>query len=128
MALFPLPARLWGEVGGERHVRVWIAADVLLGVGTALMYPALQAGAADEANPSCRGLALGLYRFIRDMGYVFGALACGHLTDSIGYENTFYVNATLLGALAILFLVLYRQAVPTGPVLRYIYWRGSSSL
>lgn len=90
-ALYAAPGLLWGAKGDLRHVGVWIFCDVLLGLGTALAYPALQAGAADEVDPINRGVALGFYRFIRDMGYVVGAIVCGHLTDAVGYEWTFLV-------------------------------------
>lgn len=92
-ALYAVPSLLWGPEGDFRHVQVWIFCDVLLGLGTALAYPSLQAGAADEVDPINRGVALGFYRFIRDMGYVVGAVVCGHLTDAVGYEWTFLVVA-----------------------------------
>jgi len=114
MCLYAVPGRAWGFEGDERHFVTWVAADAVLGIGTAMMYPSLQAGAADEADPSCRGLALGLYRFVRDMGYVVGAIACGHLTDRIGYEATFVVNGALLGLLFFGFVVFYHQSTATG--------------
>ena len=106
MALFSLPNYLWGAEGDDRHYRVWVVSDVLLGIGTALVYPALQAGAADEVDPKNRGIALGFYRFVRDMGYVVGAIVCGHLSDWIGYEMTFLVNAAVLSA-ALLSMILF---------------------
>lgn len=97
MALYPVAGTLWGEVGDSRHILLWTFCDVLLGIGTAFAYPALQAGAADEVDPINRGVALGFYRFIRDMGYVVGALVCGRLTDALGYDITFYVVAFVMG-------------------------------
>lgn len=99
-ALYTIPGILWGPQGDYRHVGVWIFCDVLLGLGTALAYPALQAGAADEVDPVNRGLALGFYRFVRDCGYVFGALICGALQDAVGFEWTFvFVALTMTVAL-----------------------------
>jgi MFS family permease len=86
---------------------VWIVADVLLGIGTAMSYPSLQAGVADEINPIHRGVGLGVYRFIRDMGYVVGALICGRLTDSIGYMDTFLVVTAVLGSSLLSIIFLY---------------------
>jgi MFS family permease len=97
-AMYAVPGILWGTQGDFRHVSVWIFCDVLLGLGTALAYPALQAGAADEVDPVNRGVALGFYRFTRDMGYVVGAIVCGHLTDAVGYEWTFLVVALCMTA------------------------------
>lgn len=107
MVIYVLPSYCWGVAAGSKHFHVWVAADVLLGFGTALAYPALQAGAADEVDPAYRGLALGFYRFSRDMGYVLGAIVCGPLTDAIGYEDTFLVNGTVLCLAFILLLVFY---------------------
>ena len=112
MALFTIPGYLWGAEGDQRHYRVWIFADVLLGLGTALVYPSLQAGAADEAEPKNRGIALGFYRFIRDMGYVVGAIVCGRLSDWIGYEKTFLVNAAVLGFALLCIVLCYRPLQP----------------
>jgi hypothetical protein len=114
MALYVAPGAFAGPDGeaaaatappAARRVRLWLACDVLLGVGTASVYPALQAGAADEVDPINRGLALGFYRSCRDMGYVVGAIVCGHLTDAIGYAGTFLVNALIL-LVALLFVAV----------------------
>ena len=58
-----------------------LGAAVLLGLGTALAYPALLAAVADFAAPSWRAAAVGVYRTWRDAGYVVGAIAAGVLTD-----------------------------------------------
>ena len=62
----------------------WAAALALLGVGTALVYPALLAAVGDVAHPSWRGVAVGVYRLWRDLGYVAGALLAGFLADAFG--------------------------------------------
>jgi len=116
MALFTLPNYLWGVQGDERHYQVWVVADILLGLGTALVYPALQAGAADEADPKNRGIALGFYRFVRDMGYVVGAIVCGHLSDWIGYEGTFLVNAGILALALVSMMFVYQPRPLPAPV------------
>jgi MFS family permease len=107
-ALYAVPGVLWGPEGDFRHVGVWIVSDVLLGLGTALAYPALQAGAADEVEPVNRGVALGFYRFTRDIGYVIGALVCGHLTDAVGYEWTFLVVAFTMGTSLLSIVFIYK--------------------
>lgn len=112
MASYAFPIQLWtaeSDGGDKAFFRYFCCSDILLGFGTAMVYPALQAAAADEVDPVNRGLALGFYRFARDMGYVVGAIACGSLTDHIGYENTFWVNATML-AMASSLLLNYYQA------------------
>ncbi|MGQ7887557.1 hypothetical protein [Paenibacillus sp. WC2504] len=53
----------------------------LLGFGTALVCPTLQAAVTDASDPLWRASSLGIYRFWRDSGYAFGALAAGLITD-----------------------------------------------
>jgi MFS family permease len=74
IALLAIP-----ELRGFSH---WAIALGLLGVGTALVYPTLLAAIGDLAHPSWRGAAVGVYRLWRDLGYVFGALFAGILTDA----------------------------------------------
>ncbi len=62
----------------------WATALAGLGVGTALVYPTLLAAVGDMAHPSWRGIAVGVYRLWRDLGYVFGALIAGTLADLFG--------------------------------------------
>jgi MFS family permease len=62
----------------------WAVALVALGVGTALVYPTLLAAIGDIAQPSWRGIAVGVYRLWRDFGYVVGALLAGILADVFG--------------------------------------------
>ncbi|MEI2274364.1 MFS transporter [Sphingobacterium sp. ML3W] len=58
--------------------------SVLLGVGTAMVYPALLAAVSDAAHPSWRASSLGVYRFWRDMGYAVGALMAGIVGNFFG--------------------------------------------
>jgi MFS family permease len=52
-----------------------------LGVGTALVYPTLLAAISDIAHPKWRATSLGVYRFWRDLGFVFGAIGIGFIAD-----------------------------------------------
>lgn len=51
----------------------WVLAAILLGLGTAMVYPTLQAAVSDIAEPAWRASSMGVYRFWRDSGYAFGA-------------------------------------------------------
>jgi MFS family permease len=75
--------------------RPWLAATALLGLGTAMVYPALLAAVGDVAHPQWRGTAVGVYRFWRDCGYAVGALLAGALADLFGM-------AWAIGAVALL--------------------------
>lgn len=78
-----------------------VAAAVLLGLGTALTYPALLAAVGDLASPSWRAAAVGVYRTWRDSGYVVGAIAAGVLADvfSPGTAVVVVAGATALSGL-----------------------------
>ena len=61
---------------------------MLLGLGTAMVYPCLLAAVSDAADPSWRARALSVYRFWRDLGYAIGALAAGLLAAIMGLAWT----------------------------------------
>nr|WP_173108146.1 MFS transporter [Bacillus sp. KH172YL63] len=65
------------------HYSLWLMAAILLGLGTAMVYPTLQAAISDVAAPEWRASSMGVYRFWRDSGYAFGALFAGILTDML---------------------------------------------
>lgn len=70
-----------------------IVASALLGLGTALTYPALLAVVGDLAAPAWRAAAVGVYRTWRDGGYVVGAIAAGVLADLLGVGTALVVVA-----------------------------------
>ena len=63
---------------------LWIIGAVLLGFGTALVYPTLLAAIGDVVGPGWRASAVGVYRLWRDLGYAIGALISGMLADFFG--------------------------------------------
>ena len=62
----------------------WLLGSILLGVGTAMAYPALIAAVSDSSRPSWRARSLSVYRFWRDLGYAVGALSAGIIVDTLG--------------------------------------------
>jgi MFS family permease len=62
----------------------WIIGMSLLGLGTAFVYPTLLAAISDVAHPKWRATSLGVYRFWRDLGFVFGAIGVGFVADLFG--------------------------------------------
>ena len=58
-----------------------LLAAVVLGIGTALCYPVLQASLSDSVPPKQRAATLGVYRLCRDSGYVGGGLLSGVVAD-----------------------------------------------
>jgi MFS family permease len=82
---------------------VWAVAAVLLGAGTAMVYPTLLASIGDVAHPAWRASSVGIYRLWRDGGFAVGALLAGVLADLYGIRTAVWVVAALTamsGALA----------------------------
>lgn len=80
-------------------------AGVLLGLGTAMVYPTLLAAIGDVARPAWRASAVGVYRLWRDLGYAIGALLAGITADWFGLNAALWLVAVLTflsGALAAL--------------------------
>ncbi|MFF4762075.1 MFS transporter [Streptomyces sp. NPDC001292] len=85
-----------------RPLLAGIVSAVFLGIGTAMVYPALIASVSDHAHPSWRANALGTYRFWRDVGYAAGALVAGVLADALGLNATVVAAAVLTAASGLL--------------------------
>lgn len=62
----------------------FMCAAILLGIGTAMVYPTLLAAIGDVVNPAWRASTVGVYRLWRDMGYAIGALLSGVIADVFG--------------------------------------------
>jgi MFS family permease len=83
---------------------LWLLAMVLLGLGTALVYPTLLAAISDVAHPEWRASAVGVYRLWRDAGYALGALLAGVLADALGISWAIAVIAALTFASGVVVL------------------------
>ncbi len=84
-----------GVVATTHGFGPWLAAAVLLGVGTAMVYPTLLAAIGDVAHPAWRARSVGVYRLWRDGGFAVGALASGVVADLFG------VPAAIAGVAAV---------------------------
>jgi MFS family permease len=76
----------------------WAASAILLGVGTAMVYPTLLAAIGDVAHPDWRATAVGVYRLWRDAGFAVGALLAGVVADLAGLTAAVWVVAALTAA------------------------------
>jgi len=74
---------------------VWLMASVLLGIGTAMVYPSLIAAVSDASHPSWRARSLSVYRFWRDLGYAIGALSAGIIADRFGFAAAIIAIAVI---------------------------------
>ncbi|MGZ3714860.1 MAG: MFS transporter [Ktedonobacterales bacterium] len=89
----------------------WAMAMVLLGLGTALVYPTFLAAVADVAHPSWRASAVGVYRLWRDSGYAAGALLAGLLVDHFGVSWAIAGIAGLTFASGVVVLVRMHETL-----------------
>jgi MFS family permease len=93
----------------------WIAGMSLLGVGTALVYPTLLAAISDIAHPKWRATSLGVYRFWRDLGFVFGAIGVGFLADLFGVNIAIQSVAWIALASGIVVFLVMRETMSRVP-------------
>jgi MFS family permease len=89
----------------------WIIGMSLLGVGTAFVYPTLLAAISDVAHPKWRATSLGVYRFWRDLGFVFGAIGIGFLADRFGANNAINSVAWIALASGVFVFVIMRETI-----------------
>lgn len=76
----------------------WAVAAVLLGAGTAMVYPTLLACIGDVAHPAWRARSVGIYRLWRDGGFAVGALLAGVVADALGVRAAVWTVAGLTAA------------------------------
>jgi MFS family permease len=88
---------MWVQAGGIATVIVsdqftgFAMGAVLLGVGTAMVYPTLLAAIGDVAAPAWRASSVGVYRLWRDFGYAVGAVLAGLTADALGLQGAMWV-------------------------------------
>jgi Major Facilitator Superfamily len=80
-----------------------------LGIGTALVYPTLLAAISDVASPKWRATSLGVYRFWRDLGFVFGAIGVGFIADLSSNSIAIQLVAWIATASGIFVLFIMKE-------------------
>jgi MFS family permease len=94
----------------------WAIAAVILGLGTAAVYPTLIAQVSDLVTPRDRASGVGVYRLWRDLGYVAGGLLAGVLADLLGFRAAIgfvAVMTALSGLIARAYLPVSGRFEPT---------------
>jgi MFS family permease len=89
-------------VAGDGAFAPSLAAALLLGAGTAMVYPTLIAAVSDASQPRDRARVVGVYRFLRDFGFVLGALIAGLGADATSPRTAILIVALLTGASGLL--------------------------
>jgi len=126
LATGPLSDRLgrkWLIVGGmwvqaaalfltalTRDFGSWLFGSLLLGVGTAMVYPSLIAAVSDASSPAWRARSLSVYRFWRDLGYAVGALAAGLIADRFGFVSAIAAIAALSFLSGLIVAIMMRES------------------
>jgi MFS family permease len=111
-------AGMWVQSAGvflivlTQSYATWALAMVLLGIGTALVYPTLLAAVSDVAHPDWRASAVGVYRLWRDGGYAVGALLAGIVADRLGVSWAIAVVGALTFASGVVVLVRMYETLP----------------
>jgi MFS family permease len=88
----------------------WLIASLLLGLGTAMVYPSLIAAVSDVSHPRWRARSLSVYRFWRDLGYAIGALSAGIIADIFGFSWAIASIAVLTFISGVIVGVLMRES------------------
>jgi MFS family permease len=88
------------------------AGAVLLGIGTAMVYPTLLAAISDVAPPAWRASAIGVYRLWRDLGYAIGAVVAGACADLFGLAAAMWIVAAITLASGLIAAVRLDETLP----------------
>ncbi|WP_423382293.1 MFS transporter [Burkholderia sp. LMG 32019] len=108
-------AGMWVQAAGlaltalTGQFRWWLVASVLLGLGTAMVYPSLIAAVSDASEPGWRARSLSVSRFWRDLGYAIGALSAGLLADRFGFAAAILVVAAVTFASGSVVAIMMRE-------------------
>ena len=104
---------IWIILFSEGSYAGLISGMSLLGIGTALVYPTLLAAISDIAHPQWRATSLGVYRFWRDLGFVFGAVGIGFIADI--YDLSIAIQSVSWIALASgIFVIIFMRETKKG--------------
>jgi MFS family permease len=101
-----------GWIAATEGFGAWAGGAMLLGAGTAMVYPTLLAAIGDVAHPTWRARAVGIYRLWRDVGYAVGALLAGILADVFDVRFAIWAVAALTAASGLVVLVRMYETHP----------------
>jgi MFS family permease len=111
---------MWLQAGGilftaaTGSFRWWLIGAVLMGLGTALVYPTLLAAISDVAHPSWRASSVGVYRLWRDSSYAVVAVLAGVVADLFGFAPAIVVVGILSAISGLVVAARMRETLPQG--------------
>ena len=109
---------MWVQAGGigvtvaTSTFAMFAVGALLLGAGTAMVYPTLLAAIGDVAHPRWRASAVGVYRLWRDLGYAIGALLAGIVADAFGLAAAMWLVAAVTFGSGIIAALRMSETLP----------------
>ncbi|MDF8335469.1 MFS transporter [Novosphingobium cyanobacteriorum] len=109
---------MWVQAAGlvvtglGNHFGWWVLGSLMLGIGTAMVYPSLIAAVSDASHPSWRARSLSVYRFWRDLGYAIGALSAGLIADAFGFAAAILSIGGLTFLSGVITAIAMRETTP----------------
>ncbi len=103
----------------------YVILSVILGWGTAMVYPTFLATVAENTHPIDRAKSLGIFRFWRDSGYAIGAVLTGIIADALGINASIIVIGLLTVGSAI--IIQYRMKCKNDNSIKFWNWRTNKS-
>jgi MFS family permease len=98
----------------------FILLTILLGWGTAMVYPTFLASIAEHTHPHDRAKSLGVFRLWRDLGYAIGAMITGIIADAIGINASIIFIGVLTAVSGL--VVNYRMSCDGGSIPKLREW------
>jgi MFS family permease len=99
-------------IGATSGFWIWAISAMLLGAGTAMVYPTLLAAIGDVAHPSWRARSVGVYRLWRDGGFAVGAILAGVIADLLGLSAAIYAVAGITAVSGIVVILRMYETHP----------------
>ncbi|HEX9853392.1 MAG TPA: MFS transporter [Woeseiaceae bacterium] len=90
----------------------FLGGSVILGLGTAMVYPTLIAVIGDVTEPAWRASSVGVYRLWRDLGYVIGAILSGAIADLFGLSAAMAAVTALTFASGVVVAIRMHETLP----------------
>jgi MFS family permease len=101
-------------IGATSGFWIWAVGAMVLGAGTAMVYPTLLAAIGDVAHPAWRARSVGVYRLWRDGGFAVGALLAGIVADLLGLTAAIYTVAALTAVSGLVVAFRMYETHPAG--------------
>ena len=88
-----------------------LSISIMIGIGTAIVYPTFLTVIAEESSPTQRAESIGVFRLWRDLGYAIGAIVSGITADFFGIK----FSIILIGLITIFSSFIIKLRMPYKP-------------